>query len=287
MSDVTVIGLGAMGGALVASLLKAGHAVTVWNRSPQKTEPFVKCGATACEDITEAVQASPRAVVCISDYAATKDLFLEHEMMPVLAGRTVIQLSTGTPREAREAADWMADHGIDYIDGAIISYPSSIGTSDGQILLAGPDAVYQPCRPFVQCFGGDVRYLGENIGAAATLDMAMICHELGTYLGVIHGALVCEAEGVGVESFASLFANDAVAEQLALRIHAGAYDNPGATISVWGAAVEHIQAHAEEADINHEIPDFILALCKRAVAAGYGEEDIAALFKLIQTRPSA
>jgi len=55
MSDVTVIGLGAMGAALASAFLKDGHSVTVWNRTRAKAEPLVKDGATLVPSAASAV----------------------------------------------------------------------------------------------------------------------------------------------------------------------------------------------------------------------------------------
>ncbi|MCZ6644137.1 MAG: NAD(P)-binding domain-containing protein [Gammaproteobacteria bacterium] len=59
MSDVTVIGLGAMGSAIANAFLNAGHDVTVWNRGPEKTEPLRASGAQCADSPAEAVSASP------------------------------------------------------------------------------------------------------------------------------------------------------------------------------------------------------------------------------------
>ena len=68
MSDVTVIGLGAMGTALARTLIDAGQEVTVWNRSPEKIAPLLALGARGPSNFGEALAASPRAIVCIPDY---------------------------------------------------------------------------------------------------------------------------------------------------------------------------------------------------------------------------
>ncbi len=102
MSEISMIGLGAMGSALARALLKSGHGLTVWNRTPQKMEPFAALGAETAESALEAVQASPLIMVCIDNYAATKQLLSSDDVAPHLAGRTVIQLGTGTPKEARD-----------------------------------------------------------------------------------------------------------------------------------------------------------------------------------------
>ena len=65
MTDVTMIGLGAMGGALARAFLGAGHGVTVWNRTSSKSDSFLALGANGAPSITEAVKASPIIVFCI------------------------------------------------------------------------------------------------------------------------------------------------------------------------------------------------------------------------------
>jgi len=282
MSAVTMIGLGAMGSALARAFLGAGHDVTVWNRTPQRMAPLVAMGAKGADSLVAAVAASPVAVICIDSYAATKSLIGADDVLAALSGRTLIQLSTGAPREARESEAWLKPHGIDYIDGAIMPYPEGIGEADAQILFAGPQAAYARCERLLSCLGGDVRYLGPNIAAAATLDMALLSRDLGSYLGSIHGARACEAEGVDVATYASLFPDSYGAKRVVEVIHAGAYADPGATISVWDGAVERIRGQAVDAGINSEVPDFIAGFIKRAIAAGHGEEDIAALIKVLR-----
>lgn len=288
VSDISAIGLGSMGSALAHALLKAGHGVTVWNRTPQKMVPFAALGANCAASIIDAIQASPLIMVCIDNYAATKNLLATEDIMPHLSGRTLIQFSTGTPKEARESEAWLKACGGEYIDGALMPYPSGIGAEDAQILFAGPETVFERCKPFLTCLGGDLRYLGPNIAAAAALDFALLSQQLGNYLGAIHGAHLCESEKVSVDLFASMFPEEegamgeVGARHLIEIIHKDAYDNPGATISVWGAALQRIQDQARDAGINSEVPDFVSAMFKRAIAAGHGEEDIAALIKVLR-----
>ena len=74
-SDVTVVGLGAMGTALATALIDAGRSVTVWNRSSDKLKPLVELGATGLSDLSEAISASPRTVICLLNYSTTNTLF--------------------------------------------------------------------------------------------------------------------------------------------------------------------------------------------------------------------
>src|SRR5262245_48934826 len=102
MTEVSLIGSGAMGSALGRALLAGGHTLTVWNRTVEKTRALVAQGAGAAVTFPMALEASPVILVCVADYAATRNLLNGANVAAALAGRTLIQLSTGTPREARE-----------------------------------------------------------------------------------------------------------------------------------------------------------------------------------------
>ncbi len=286
MSDISILGLGAMGSALARALQQAGHQITVWNRTPGKMQALVKDGANGAANVASAVRASPVIMVSVANCAVTRSFLGTEDVVPHLSGRTLIQLSTGTPKEAREDEAWLRDCGGDYLYGAIAAYPEGIGAADGRILIAGSEAAFARSEAFLKCLGGDVRYLGENVGTPATLDLAELSHSLGAYLGVAHGAHLCESEKVGADLFASLFAEGERARELAEIIHTGAYEisslHPGATISVWDGVLQRLQNQARDAEINSELPDFISGIFKRAIAAGHGEEDVAALIKVLR-----
>ncbi len=205
MSDITVIGLGLMGAALARAIHRAGHDLTVWNRSPGKMQSFIDDGVAGAPDVVSAIAGSSVIVICIDNYAATNSMLRADEVTPLLAGRTVVQLSTGTPREAAECAEWMKAHDVSYLDGAILAGPRTIGTDGSIILLAGEEAAYERSGGMLACLGGDVRYLGANVRAASALDLAWLCDSYGRFLAVTHAACLCESEGVGVDEFASLF----------------------------------------------------------------------------------
>lgn len=71
MSDVTMIGLGAMGSALALAYLRNGHGVSVWNRTTARMTSVGNEGAVPCETAWQAVRASPVTVICIDNYDAT------------------------------------------------------------------------------------------------------------------------------------------------------------------------------------------------------------------------
>ncbi len=282
MSDITVMGLGLMGAALARAIQQAGHGLCVWNRSAEKTAPFVAAGARRATSVAEAVAASEVILVCIDSYASTTRLLGAADVAPLLAGKTIVQLTTGTPGEARASAAWMAERGAGYLDGAIKGGPKIIATPEGVILLAGAEAAHTRARPVLDCLVGDIRYLGENVAAAAVLDLGWLSVRYGLFLGAAHGARLCEAEGVGVDDLAALLADVAPARRVVQAIHDADFERPTATLAVWREALRPVQAQARDVAINSEIPDFAAGMLDRALALGLGEEDIAALIKVLR-----
>ena len=283
MSEITVIGLGLMGAALARTLHQAGHDLTVWNRSPAKMQPFIDEGVNAAPDLAAAITASPVILICIDDYDVTNALLEPNGVAPLLAGRTVIQLSTGTPREARAAAAWVHAQDAAYLDGAILAGPGNIGTDTSHILLAGDQAAYDQVGALLECLGGTVRYLGVNVGAASVLDLAWLCTSYGRFQAVTHAARLGESEGVALDGFASLFAEGSMVRHDATVIHDAAFDQCTATLQVWGAALKHIQRQGRDAGISTDFPDHLAGLFEKAVDAGHGEEHVMALVKVLRT----
>ena len=280
MSDVTVLGLGLMGSALARVIQQAGHIITVWNRTTEKVEPFVADGAVGASNVASAVEASPVIIVCVDNYTVTQNLMETANVEPSLSGRVIIQLSTGTPKDAQEAAAWFRKRGADYIDGEILVLPDAVGEDNAQILLAGEKPVYDRVEPLLRCLGGDLRYFGENVRAPSTLNLGWLCQRFGMLLGALHGVSLCESENVSAESYASLFPDGDRVNKLANTIHTEDYGNPSVTVNVWQAILERIKNQADDTGINNDFPEFGAGIIKKGIMAGYAEEDVSALFKV-------
>lgn len=277
MSDITLIGLGSMGTALGRTLLRGGRSLSVWNRSSAKMAEMLSLGAVPTTDPAPAIAESPITVVCIADYGATNTLMNTPEVQATLPGRTIVQLSTGTPAEAREAGAFFHDHGAHYIDGAIMAFPEGIGLANTMILFSGDEDVWPSCHKAFEPLGGDLRYVGANAGAAAALDFALLTRTLAMVLGIAHGARVCVAEGVDLASYVAAVDHGNDPSVFAEAIVSRNFVNPGATMNVWRHALHRIRDHAHDTAIGSDVPDFIESIFAKAVALGHGEHHVAAL----------
>ena len=285
MSDVTVIGLGAMGSAIARTELQAGHTVTVWNRSADKIDPLVDIGASGSATLLDAIQASSHIFICVDSYATSDNLLNDQNITGYLDGKTFVQIAQGTPTEARSSEAWLSNYGASYLDATIFCFPSMLGDPESIILVGGNQSCYEGVQKYLNPLGGDLRFLGENIGAAAAVGLAVLSVSVALYMGVAHGAQICKTEGVEVGHLASVLYHGPKCKEMAEIIDASSYElgslYDGASLSVYNDIVKSILSHANDTESNSELPAFLAQIYQRGVDAGFGEEDRAALVKVL------
>ncbi|ULT26000.1 NAD(P)-binding domain-containing protein [Sphingobacterium sp. E70] len=133
---VTVFGLGLMGSGIARAFIANGYSVTVWNRDVTKAASLLSRGAVLAKDPNEAIVASPLLVICVSDYKVTHKIFSSADVT-LLKDRTIIQLSSGTPKEARSFDGWIQKLGGSALNGDILAWPAQIGSSEATITISG------------------------------------------------------------------------------------------------------------------------------------------------------
>lgn len=284
MTDVTVIGLGLMGAALARTLVEANTPVTVWNRSPEKMQPLADLGAKAAATPAAAIAASPVVLICIDNYETTAALLGGAEVEPLLEGRTFIQFSSGSPMEVRQAAKTMQSAGAAYLDGKLLCGPSNIGTGSACIRLSGDRSAFEQTERYLRVLDPDARYLGENAAAAAAIDLAWLMTRYGNFIALAHAAKICESEQADLSGLLGVFPEGGAIHRNLSVIESGRYEEHSASLAVWGAALEHIREQGAEANIDTRIPDFFASYFHAAIAAGLGDQNVMALYKVIGAR---
>ncbi|MFE3576464.1 NAD(P)-dependent oxidoreductase [Lysinibacillus sp. NPDC059133] len=287
MNNVTVIGLGSMGATLARVLLKKGYQVTVWNRSIEKAESLLEDGAILATSVASAISASEVSIICLSDYKASISILDTKEVKQALSGRVLIELSTSSPQQARDNELWAQENNVEYLDGAIAASPLQMGNSEATIFTSGSLIAYKQSEQILKCLAGNVPYLGEQVSAASSTDLAFLSYLFGSYLGFFHAARILESDGLRIDDFGSMIAHvsQVVGEVIKYEsevIQTETYDNPQSSINMCMTTVELFMVQAQEAKINNEFPMFAQGLFKRALDAGYGNEELAALIKVMR-----
>lgn len=285
MSTISVLGAGRMGAALVTGFIEAGHDVTVWNRTASKAEALRARGARVAKTLEEAAQASV-VVGVVSDYETAQALHASAGFSAALRGKVYVELASGTPRHARQAATWAKEYGIDYLDGAIMATPDFIGKPGCTILYSGPKALYDAHAPTLRALGDGAIHVGTEIGHANALDNAILIVLWGAVHGVLQGAAICEAEGLPLAGFAQALRGSWPIVEPALQ---GALARIGerrwtadaetpASVSICHASVRLVLAMSREHGLDTSLPEALDRVFARAVSAGHGDADLAAVY---------
>ncbi|MEU2245694.1 NAD(P)-binding domain-containing protein [Streptomyces sp. NPDC019224] len=291
-SAVTVLGLGPMGRALAGAFLDAGLRTTVWNRTPGRDRALVERGAVGAASVAEAVSASELTVVCVVDYDASDAVLRHPDATAALKGRTVLNLTADVPDRARDSAAWAGEHGITYLDGAIMTPTVTIGTPAAVFLYSGPEEAYRKHRSSLAALGGTQTHLGEEIGRAAAHDVALLDIFWTAMAGYAHALAVARAEGVTARELAP-FAKG-IAEILPQIFEAGAEDMATGTFSGEGNAITSAvssMAHIVHASERHGIDAGVMRAAegqaRRVIGLGHGADGFMRVADMLarQARP--
>ncbi len=167
---VAFLGLGIMGRPMAANLVKAGHDVTVWNRTPGKDVEGAKTAASPAE----AARGAEVVWMCVSDTKAVENLLFgpggaENSLAH---GMVIIDSSTISPAATLKFAERVRAKGVSYVDAPVTG--SKIGAEGGTLIfiVGGDEAVVEKLKPLFNATGKAVFRMGDTSkGQAAKLAM--------------------------------------------------------------------------------------------------------------------
>jgi 3-hydroxyisobutyrate dehydrogenase-like beta-hydroxyacid dehydrogenase len=285
---VAVLGTGKMGTALARAFAAAGHSVVAWNRTPAKAEPL-RTVATLVSTPTAAARDASLLVASLTNYGVCGQVLFTAEMGESLRGKTVVQLTSGTPSNARSGAAWAAQHGVYYLDGAILAYPSWIATDYATVFYAGDQTVFDARKPTLQALADNTVFVAEAIGSAAALDCAILEACYGGCLAFLHAAAMCESEGIPSSRFFEykrvfVSAIDVSADEAKSMVERRDYTGEQCTLDTHVGALAHIVSLSREAGLDSRFPETLYTVYASAVAAGLGAKELPAVYELFRAR---
>ncbi len=289
VNSVSIIGLGLMGSALAQAGVSAGLDVTVWNRSPSKAQAFVDGPAQIALTVEDAVDASEVIVVCVRDHDATNEVLRTRTTEDRLSDKIVVQLSTGTPTEAREASRWAAGIDAHYLDGSIMGFPQDIGTDGLVILYGGDEGTFRRYRPIAAAFGGTAMHVGGDTGSAAALDNALLSIYFSFLFGVLNGAAICDAEGIPLAEYSEVGKSlmpvfSGVFERSVDMIARNSFESEYSTLDTSSGAMAQIAEVMRDAKLDGRLIECMRTYIAEATEAGKGNLGNAILFDHLRHR---
>ncbi|WP_214323439.1 NAD(P)-dependent oxidoreductase [Nonomuraea sediminis] len=275
--SVVVLGLGLMGRALARTLAEAGHPVTVWNRTPGRAPEL---DVARAETPAQAVAAARLVIACLLDYPSVYETLDGVD----LEGKVLVNLTTGRPSEAREAAGWAAERGAEYLDGGIMAVPQMIGGPGASILYSGSREAFDRYRAVLEPLAVP-SHLGEDPGMASLQDLAMLTGMYGQIAGFLQAAALVESQGVGVVEFTQTRLVPWMRSMLELLpawardIEAKSYATEVSNLEINASGLVNLARAFEEQGVTTELLAPLRDLMARRVARGHGDQSLSSLFE--------
>ena len=171
---VGFIGLGLMGGPMAANLLKAGFAVTVWNRTAARAQPLVALGAQATGSPREAAAACDVLITIVSDPPALEQVLWGEQgaLEGLRRGNVLVDSSTVSPKLARRVAATCAERGIEFLDAPVTGGTWGAEKGELTIMVGGPAETLARVEPVFAALAKRVIHIGPN-GTGQTVKLAM------------------------------------------------------------------------------------------------------------------
>ncbi|MBL1076933.1 NAD(P)-dependent oxidoreductase [Nocardia sp. 2] len=271
-TQVTVLGLGAMGKALAATFLTGGVSATVWNRTAGRDAELVAAGAVGAGSVAEAIDNGEVIIAVLLDHASVHQTL--DPVVSQLRGKRLINLTSTAPEESRELARWADEHGIEFLDGGIMAVPSMIGTPASSILYSGDKALFEAHRATLELLG-TAEFLGDDPGLAALYDFSLLSGMYMMFAGFFHGAAMMSSAGVSAQEFAQRAVPWVTAMAQGFPGYAGAIDSRDYSAEVQHlefqqAAVNAIVRASRDAGVATDLIAPIAELIDRQIRAGHG-----------------
>ena len=198
---VAFLGLGIMGRPMAANLVKAGHEVIVWNRTPGKIVEGARSAATPAE----AAQGAEVIWICVSDTAAVESVLfgdngVEHSLTE---GMIIADSSTISPSATRKFAERVASRGVQYVDSPVTG--SKTGAEGGTLLfiIGGDESAIEKLKPLYAAMGKKIFRMGET-GKGQSAKIVMNLQIALIYEGFAEALTLAAKLGVDTEALMPL-----------------------------------------------------------------------------------
>ncbi len=277
-----VIGLGAMGANMARNLHRAGLLVGVWNRSTRKADAFAnETGIKAYPDCASLARASDLLLTCVSRDADLREVVAAAS--PGLhAGALVVDCSTVRAETAQRIATQLAQDEIDFLDAPVSGGKEGAIAGTLSIMVGGDSEVLNRARPALEAIGQRIVHLGP-VGAGQRCKAVNQIMAAGINAAVTEALAFAQAadlpEAALVEVISAGAAGNWFLQHRGLSMLQGHFE-PGFKLELHHKDLEIAQAMAKSMDVALPLTQMMLEDYDQLMQAGYGSEDISALFRL-------
>lgn len=197
---VAFLGLGIMGGPMAANLVKAGHEVTVWNRTPKNID-----GATTAATPAEAVKGKEAVWICVSDTKAVQSVLFgaQGAVHGLDSGTVVVDSSTISPSASLLCMEALQEKGCDFLDAPVTG--SKVAAEAGTLIfmIGGNPNNIEKVEPLLRAMAKKVIHMGDN-GKGLSAKLAQNMNIAFMYQGLCESLTLARKLGVPAEKMFEL-----------------------------------------------------------------------------------
>lgn len=192
---VAVLGTGTMGSGMARSLLRDGHDVTVWNRTPGRAAALASDGAIVADSASGAVRGADVVITMVFDLDAV--VTVAREFVPALKPDAVwLQSATVGPEGIRSIAELAAASGAQLVDAPVVGTKRPAEEGKLVVLVAGPQPLIDRAQPVLESIGSKTVVAGATLGQASSLKLACNAWVATITAGIAQSLAMCVTLGV-------------------------------------------------------------------------------------------
>ena len=279
---IAFLGLGLMGRPMAARLLAGGFALTVWNRSPDKTTPLLELGARGVVTATEAVRHADIIITMLDSGPVVADV-IAAALPDIAPGALVIDMSSTAQSEAVALGSQLRSAGVMFVDAPVSGGVAGAQAGTLAIMAGGSIADYARAEPVLRVLGNPTR-----VGPMGCGQLAKLCNQLivGGTISIVAEALLLAQVGGADPGAVRAAIRGGFAESRILEVHGQRMLDrnfiPGGQVRSQAKDMENILNSAQASGLQLPVTEVVTTLYRSIREALPHADQAAALLALEQ-----
>ncbi|MDQ7980874.1 NAD(P)-dependent oxidoreductase [Paraburkholderia sp. SARCC-3016] len=285
--DIGFIGLGEMGAAMVENILKAGHQVRVWNRSPERAQRLAQAGAQVVGSVAEAFTGDA-VFSMLADDAAVREVINAGVLEQAPRGQIHVNMATISVTLAGELAHEHAQRGLNYVAAPVMGRPDVAAAGKLTIVAAGPAEAIDRVQPVLDAVGQKTWRIGSLAQQANVMKLATNFLIGSAIESLGEASAMLAGHGVGMQDFLDVITSNlfqgVVYQGYGKMIAEQRYEPALFKARLGMKDVRLVLAAAESVNAPLPIASVVRDSLIEAMAHGDGEKDFAVLGQVAARR---
>lgn len=286
MSTIAFIGLGIMGSPMAVHLVRAGHSVAGYNRSPEKAKALAEAGGRVAASIADAVTGAEVVALMVPDSPDVLDVLTGDGGVytHAAAGTLIVDFSTIRPDVTRELAAEAGRRGLRYLDAPVSGGEAGARNATLSIMVGGDADTFETARPIFDVVGKTVVHVGPS-GAGQTVKAANQLVVAANLEALAEAVVFLRAYGVDLEAALEVLGGGLAGSAVLAQKHQNMLDHsfePGFRIALHHKDMGIVTSAAREAGVVLPLGALVAQLVAAANANGDGGLDHSALLRGVE-----